>query len=392
MERREAQDRRFGNRVGRHARLANSLLLGLTISFSALSMRPVDAGWRRGARDLQQVPLYHLVERLRIGGDDDTVLTGIVPDIEVRDSTLFVLQPGAQYVARYDLRGHLLSRFGRKGSGPGEFQMPARAGWFADSLWIYDDGLRRVQLFDRTGKFVRSVQSTWGSAARPLSTSSWLVEPGPTRSPSNSFPILVAENSGRIDTIAHIRIADEGVPVSGSRGLAMRIRLPGQRGVLAVAPSGSHIVIVEEADSPAKSVRVRRFTAAGRLNLDRLVPYEPIRSTRAWYDSSIKETVRATREGSVSEATIRRALPQPKFLAPLQRAVTTRDGGVWIQRMVPPNAPTRFLMLDSAGTLLGEVEGAPSIRILRVERGQAFGTARTDDGTSVIVVFGLKRA
>jgi len=377
--------------VGHRLQLANWFLLGLTISFSGISVRPVNAE-RHSTRNLsQRVPLYRLVERLRIGGDDDTVLTGTIPDIEVRDSTLFVLQPGAQYVARYDVRGRLLNRFGRKGSGPGEFQLPVRAGWFADSLWIYDDGLRRVQLFDRTGTFVRSVQSTWGSA-RPLSADSWLVEPAPTGQSATSFPVLVGGNSGRMDTIAHMRFADEGVAVGGSRGLAMRIRLPGQRGVLAVAPSGSHLVIVEDAEARANTLRVRRFTAAGRLTLDRHIPYEPVRSTKAWYDSSIRDAVRASREGSVSEATIRRALPQPKFLAPLQRAVTTRDGGVWIQRLVPPNAPTRFVLLDSAGAVIGEAEGAAGIRLVRVEGGQAFGIGRTNDGSSYVVVLTLQRA
>lgn len=374
-------------------KLANCVLLGLTISFSEISLSPVKTGPRSHSRDLsQRVPLYRLVERLRIGGDDDTVLTGTIPDIEVRDSTLFVLQPGAQYVARYDFRGRLLSRFGRKGSGPGEFQLPSKAGWFADTLWIYDDGLRRVQLFDRTGTFMRSAQSTWSSAGHPLSAGSWLVEPTPTTWPATSFPILIGANSGRLDTIARMRFADEAVPVGGSRGLGMRVRLPGQRGVLAVAPNGSHIVIVEDADTRAKTLRVRRFTAAGRLTLDRQIPYEPIRSTKAWYDSSMKQAVRASREGLVSEATIRRALPQPKFLAPLHRAVTTSDGGVWIQRLVPPNAPTRFLMLDSAGTVTGEVEGASGLRIVRVESGEAFGIARTADGSSYVVIMTLRRA
>jgi DNA-binding beta-propeller fold protein YncE len=53
----------------------------------------------------------------------------------------------------------LLSLFGRSGEGPGEFRAPAGLAFDReDNLYVTEIGNHRVQVFDKTGKFL----TMWG--------------------------------------------------------------------------------------------------------------------------------------------------------------------------------------------------------------------------------------
>ncbi len=71
----------------------------------------------------------------------------------------------------YGAEGRLLHTLGGRGSGPGEFNLPADAAVGADgSLWVLDAGNFRVQAFDAQGRFLRqfgSVGNGLGQFARP---------------------------------------------------------------------------------------------------------------------------------------------------------------------------------------------------------------------------------
>lgn len=74
-------------------------------------------------------------------------------------------------VFTHDAEGRLLRRLGRRGSGEGEFNLPADAAMGPDgTLWVLDAGNFRVQAFNAEGRFVRafgSVGSGLGQLARP---------------------------------------------------------------------------------------------------------------------------------------------------------------------------------------------------------------------------------
>lgn len=74
-------------------------------------------------------------------------------------------------VLAYDGKGKLLRQMGRRGSAPGEFNIPVQAAVAPDgTLWVLDAGNFRVQAFDRDGRFLRSfgkVGTGLGQFARP---------------------------------------------------------------------------------------------------------------------------------------------------------------------------------------------------------------------------------
>lgn len=103
----------------------------------------------------QTAPERHLVQDLRLDNASEdfdglgSVLVGPQGQMVV---TLFT----DQQVRFYDAAGKRYATFGRKGSGPAEFQRMTRSGWTGDTVWIYDSSLRRMTYISLAGKLIRS--------------------------------------------------------------------------------------------------------------------------------------------------------------------------------------------------------------------------------------------
>jgi hypothetical protein len=93
---------------------------------------------------------------LREFGAADSLL-GIRNAIRLYDGRIIVSHNSANEIRIYSPTGQLVSRFGRAGSGPGEFQEIWRLLLFGaqDSLLVSDGAQRRVTVFDLQGKYVR---------------------------------------------------------------------------------------------------------------------------------------------------------------------------------------------------------------------------------------------
>jgi hypothetical protein len=71
---------------------------------------------------------------------------------------IFVMDQKENKVRIFGPSGRLLSSFGRKGQGPGEFQTPSRIGFDREGdLYIHDLLGRRLQYFSRNGKWIRDL-------------------------------------------------------------------------------------------------------------------------------------------------------------------------------------------------------------------------------------------
>ena len=91
--------------------------------------------------------------------------------IAIVGDRLFVVDSKRQCVCVYDLQGHFVAEFGKRGSGPGEFNFPShitsdRSG----NLYVTDSMNSRVQLLDTNGVFkaqIGSVGDSTGHFSRP---------------------------------------------------------------------------------------------------------------------------------------------------------------------------------------------------------------------------------
>jgi hypothetical protein len=103
-----------------------------------------------------------LTEITRLGsfdGPDDAFarIRGVALDAKLR---LYVADELSHEVRVFEPNGRLVRVIGREGRGPGEFEAP----WTVavdptDSLWVWDDALRRFSVFSPDGAFARSFVS-----------------------------------------------------------------------------------------------------------------------------------------------------------------------------------------------------------------------------------------
>jgi len=84
---------------------------------------------------------------------------------------LFVTDSQRHCVAVFDLRGNFLSKFGKRGTGPGEFNFPTHVATDSQGrVYITDSLNSRVQVFDSEGRFLSEIGSagdTSGHFGRP---------------------------------------------------------------------------------------------------------------------------------------------------------------------------------------------------------------------------------
>ena len=100
---------------------------------------------------------------IRQWGSEGLQTTGLLsfPQDLALDSTgnVYVTDYGNRRIQKFDNDGNFLHTWGIKGSGNGQFQVPAGIAIRKDFVYVIDNELNRVQKFDTLGKYI----TQWGS-------------------------------------------------------------------------------------------------------------------------------------------------------------------------------------------------------------------------------------
>ena len=98
---------------------------------------------------------FELEEDLQIGKeDDDNYIFERIYDVKAdRDGNVYVLDGKAGRIQKYDKKGTYLQTIGKKGQGPGEFQMPFGLFIHPKTGLLYVQDMIRIKLFDSAGKY-----------------------------------------------------------------------------------------------------------------------------------------------------------------------------------------------------------------------------------------------
>lgn len=114
---------------------------------------------------------WRVVEELRIGSVDEVgpELFGQVAAVEVDPAgRLWVLEGQAQEIRVFDRDGRYVRTIGRKGGGPGEFNQPIGMAWDPSGrLWVLDPQNNRISVIDTAGTFVTSHPAIGGWIYNP---------------------------------------------------------------------------------------------------------------------------------------------------------------------------------------------------------------------------------
>ncbi len=218
----------------------------------------------------QALPRWELAEELRIGSLDDpeasfSSILGLAVGPEDR---LYVTQWQVPEIWIFDSDGRRVGTVGRAGQGPGELSAPSALRWLGDTLWVSDGMARRLNFYDRAGRFLEAIHfsipnpaagASFGPAA-PLADGSVLGKSGfaPSavlRDGLDRMPVLKVSRSGEVlDTVAEQALRRQVMQVRlGSNGSFLQSLHP-LRASSHVAPAadGGSVWAVDPApeDSP----------------------------------------------------------------------------------------------------------------------------------------------
>lgn len=352
-------------------------LVGLALGILTFD---VIAGQTQGQFDGTPLRLEKRVEirATEQGGPDLTA-----PMVLVTDSTqIYVLDPAAFGVHRFDRRGQWLGTIGAQGDGPGEFRRPTAMGWMSDTLWVADRSLSRLSFFDRAGTFLRSVR--FGIVSGPATLMPRRASPGgrivsvpyvslQSATDMDSLPVLVLDEDGVVrDTLAWQAVGQVAVsvtaPASDGESIprTMSVSHPfDRRSLLAHDPHSRWLYLGtwrEGADGRSDLELLRVTTESDtaafvRLPLGRVaISRRELRS----YAKRIHGGLPASFRSRVSSGELARAfmgqIERPSETA-VNAMVASEDGTVWLRRTRPTaTSLTQWAGYDQAGDYVGFLE------------------------------------
>jgi hypothetical protein len=377
-----------------------------------------------------ELPSLTAAEDVRIGSvDDPNVGFSRVGPIDVdRDGNVYAFELMESEIRVFDSAGRPIRRFGGPGEGPGEFSMLRSFGVRGDTVWVLDQGLRRLTLFDRTGRVV-------GTAAMPMilvqlqeDGRSGMVRPRAMRAdrrftsdmtgytfrrdapPSGigagdtvRVPIVEFDLiAGTADTIAWDHYPP---PAERASGGTERIEAgptsygvpgpPSDEPLTVHLDDGRFVVDRTRASAgTAPTFVVTRLGRRGDTLYTRTFTYQPNRYTDAALDSLVARSARIpggaynprtgpdpTPEGVDIEDVkrrIRAAMDFPEFQPPIAAAVAGDDGALWLRREDDGGATYRWLILRPDGSPRG-VLTLPRGLLVRWSSGDTFWAVENDD-------------
>lgn len=355
------------------------------------------------ARAQERKPLQLITDlRFPRGSIGDSLLTN-VGDLEVGpDGAMYVLQPLDGVLRVFDKYGQFLKTVGRPGAGPGEFRRPLKAGWRADTLWVWDPGLNRISLFTRDGLYLRSITLRQGGQAALLASGEIVqvpLRPAATPSnPSDSFlPLLrISAQWARMDTIADLWDGHSSlkVPVDGAYLIG---RQPfDDQSLWVVTSTGTTVAILDRRAARGSGTGHFRLTSlgsSGDTSFSREYSYRP----RPLDATTVNEAVavlldrmkRSIPAGGpafhLTETTVRDALYQPQNIPPVAAVVSGRTGVFWLLRERTDSSSSLWEVLDGRGEDIALVSAPTGVNIVRAERDFAWGVLRDENDVSRIV-------
>lgn len=336
----------------------------------------------------------------RIGSvdDPDFIFNPVLRMALSPDGLLYTAHAGEATIRRWTMDGTPAGSVGRKGEGPGEFQVPYQVGFFGDSLWVWDAAGGRVSYFDQQGEFLGSV------AAR--ADVGWEVGPvlpiAPLRDGTFMWmrrPPFSSSGPGTPEAIPFAKIDADG------RRLALIWEQPwephddagqtfgdahlsglGRRGLLVV----DRRVWTGEGDA---AVRVSEIGFDGDTIFTAAVSYDPVPLTDERFDSGVRA---ALAQGGASEAQTREWMHRPSYLPAVSNVIAADDGTIWLRRFDPVEVAAgepmwEWWILDSGGSPLARALTPVDLDVRLINGDMIWGVERDELDVEYIVRYRLVR-
>lgn len=380
----------------------------------AWSLAWLCAGCAGPATELPGADEWSLIPELRIGSlNDDRYAFSPIVDLTVGpDGNLFVTQLQVPYVSVYDRRGEFRGRFGRRGSGPGEFLAAGRMGWRADTLWV-GDLAAKIHLYHPDGRLVRTVHFVvpdpgGAGTLRPdavLADGSVFAQP-----PVTDYAVLV---QGR-KRVGLSRVSPEGVILGelGWRDVRRHIQeikypnggalhalqpFPGTT-LWAVRADGRAVTLVDpEPGGEIPSYRVIELGLSGDTLMDVSHEYEPIAITDEFLEELVSSRYAESEQlqEQFSYARYRAAfmagLERPENHPPVTQLLAGLDGSLWLRREDLRRESTRWDVLDASRRHVATVRVPANLDVKKAGADHVWGVEQGPLDVPYLVRYRLER-
>ncbi|HET7583666.1 MAG TPA: 6-bladed beta-propeller [Gemmatimonadaceae bacterium] len=328
-------------------------------------------------------PRMRVVQELAIPSTDVAPFTRPYAFARDRRGNLWVTELEEHTVYVFDSTGRFLGRHGRRGRGPGEFETPAFMGMLGDSVWVSDEGLRRVVWFGFDGKHLHT--EPWSSPMHPP------LMPGAIRAVfSDGTGAALAQvfaqslGDGSVTALPLFHLSPDGAVLDTLATLsdhhstlmlrsADRQTFTGQpfggSDTAAAFPDGSGIVVVTmvlDHESGTVPVKVSRMSPDGVVRWTRTLELGATPVRGAEVDSAVSDIAASFRGygASYTESDVRKVLFVPRFHWPVDGLLASADGSVLMKRSIPEHGQRVWLVLDPQGvpSVTFAVDTAVSLR------------------------------
>ncbi len=354
--------------------------------------------WREGRG--WQLSVQPTLEIGRAEGQPEYQFHRVEGALLLDDGRVVVADAGSGEIRFYGRDGRFQKSSGRRGQAPGEYQAITALGYGpADSIWVFDYGLRRFTVLTTQGDAVRTI--TVGGNLSALNavgrlSDGWFVVKEEWSSGLHSEnrqgltrdPVAVVKTSpdgNELDTIA--TVAGREVYLSSEDGRAV-MSAPLFARSSAAAVSSDRVYIGDQA-----AFEVMQYTAGGSLAQILRVPDVDLRLT----GSDIQH---ATEELLAKEPQERRAMLRHHYdqmdVPPTRPAygdlMVDARGDLWAAYYVRyPESPAAWTVFSPDGVLLGEVQMPQGLRPLQIGQDWLIGVGRDELDVEYVRLYHIQK-
>jgi hypothetical protein len=309
-----------------------------------------------------------------------------------------MIEKRAREVRLFAAEGQFLSRFGRRGEGPGEFQALQPTRIIGNLVEIWDPVLRRVSKFSLGGELMEAdALNTLGARGTFLvhgffPAGELLVSTATTTPAQNGKVVETSETLYRWayeegtapESIETFQVGDVFVDDAGvSRPIPLMPnpspgRVVGQKGVYVAS---------------GRSLQYQRYGLDGVREQVVKVLEPRVAIGREFVEEFKKSRVRAAPEGVRSRLQAAyEQMPLPTEFPMLDRVFVDAEENVWIRRFRIRSSDSQvWHVFDFGGTLTGTIHVPPGLDVRTVHRDRLLGRWTDDMGVQSIRAYRLDR-
>lgn len=342
------------------------------------------------------------IPTLAIGGINDTaperLFDRLRAALRLADGRIVVADGGSNEIRMFDPEGHFITRWGRTGSGPGEFRtLQTVERWGTDSLIAWDRHLGRFSVFSRDGTLGRvfTYGDGMGISLAGVAAGGFLMATPPTHN-------LNAMRSGYTRELVQFEVvARDGSPravIGPVRGREMYVRrdlgglsvseVPYSRS--AVGGAWGDFVVVGENDR----YQLQLYSGDGALR--RIVRLErPLNTPQASdIDAYLMHSFRYVSpdgRNRIREEHQRNPIPMPPSFPSFTDMVNDRTGRLWVRdHAMPGENVSTWTIFGPTGSVVASAT-VPGVEVLDVGEDYVLGKRTDDLGVESVVLFELRK-